>query len=337
MQMQHWVTCGRVCGMALYQEVHRRLAMHADAQQMLLMAQMPQPTPNLLGHAFAHHLVRLLMHEPPSSLRELQHELAAECLEADPDYRAGEAILSRGVAESGLDGTTFVRTVQLVPLAAGSGGSSGDGKGGGRGGGGLGPAVREVPLVEGGESKAVTDENKLEWLERLLRSELVDGCAEAARHMRRGFLDVVGRPNVDADLPELSKWTTPHLCMLSPSELQTTWSGAPVGRACIAELRRVAEVHPEVAEQAEWLWQVLDELSDEQRARYLRFVTGSSRRPSSGFTTFRIGPKAGGDGAYPFAHTCANALDMPSYSAAGVLGARLAAAVDQAHDSFTDL
>ena len=49
------------------------------------------------------------------------------------------------------------------------------------------------------------------------------------------------------------------------------------------------------------------------------------------------GWKAGGDGAYPFAHACANSLDMPSYSSPAVLRERLEAAVDAAHDKFTDL
>ena len=74
-----------------------------------------------------------------------------------------------------------------------------------------------------------------------------------------------------------------------------------------------------------------------RRAKLFRFVTGSSRQPADGFAEFRIGPKAGGDGAYPFAHACASALDMPSYSSQAVLAQRLEAAVEAAHDKFTDL
>lgn len=86
-----------------------------------------------------------------------------------------------------------------------------------------------------------------------------------------------------------------------------------------------------------WLWEIMESLDDEKRAKYYRFMTGSSRRPSTGISEFKIGPKEGGDGAYPFAHTCVNALDMPSYSSQQVLRERLAAAVDAAHDKFTDL
>ena len=75
----------------------------------------------------------------------------------------------------------------------------------------------------------------------------------------------------------------------------------------------------------------------EPRRKLCRFVTGSSRRPNGGVADFRIGPKEGGDGAFPFAHACANALDMPSYSSMAVLRERLEAAVEAAHDKFTDL
>ena len=198
----------------------------------------------------------------------------------------------------------------------------------------------EVPLVEGGAAIAVTDENKHDWLEQLLRSELVDGIAEAAFHFRKGLVDVLGHAAMghlrDAAHPEL-RWATPYFCMLSATELVEQWSGAPISHAFVDELRRVAVVHPEVTTQAAWLWEVMISIDDEKRAKLLRFVTGSSRRPSTGFSDFRIGPKEGGDGAYPFAHACANSLDMPSYSSLEVLRERLAAAVEAAHDKFTDL
>lgn len=303
----HMVACGRVCGMALYQELHRR---RNSVEAALLGGGAGGQQPTLLGAAFARYFIRVVQHDPPASLDDLRAELRAETTETKPDYRAGEEILSRSVAESGLTGETFVRAAGDV----------------------------EVPLVEGGGTIALTDANKREWLERLLRSELVDAYAGSASDFRRGLLDVIGMVrSVDADDPERSRWTTPHFFLLSAEELQQQWSGAPVSREFIQELRGIAEVHADVTAQAEWLWQILLALDDDKRAKVFRFVTGSSRRPSSGISDFRIGPKAGGDGAYPFAHACANALDMPSYSSKEVLRERLEAAVEAAHDKFTDL
>jgi len=308
----HMETAGRVCGMALYQELHR--ARSTSSVHHLLAAAGGEPqAPNLLGAAFARYFVRVVQHNPPSSLEALQAELLAECPETAPDYRGSAAILSRSLRESGLEGQTFVRAV--------------------------GEAEVEVALLEGGAAMAVTEENKREWLTRLLRCEMVDGYAEASAHFRKGFVDVVGiaGQHVDPSDPEVARWVTPFFFLLSAEELATQWSGAPVSREAIEELRRVAEVHPEVATQAGWLWEIVLSLDDQKRGQFFRFVTGSSRRPSAGIATFRIGPKMGGDGAYPFAHACANALDMPSYSSKEVLRERLEAAVEAAHDKFTDL
>ena len=82
---------------------------------------------------------------------------------------------------------------------------------------------------------------------------------------------------VDAFDPVRSRWTSPHFVLLSASELQSTWSGAPVGLACIDELRRVALVHADAAVQASWLWEVMLSVDDRTRARVYRFVIGSSR------------------------------------------------------------
>ena len=129
----------------------------------------------LLGDPLSRHFIRVVQHDPPASLEELQAELRAETLEGEADYRAGPQILAQSLAESGLEGETFVRA---------SGG-------------------REVPLVEGGAEVPVTNENKAEWLQRLLRSELVDSLAPAAAHFRRGLLQVVGLRDADPDCAEV--------------------------------------------------------------------------------------------------------------------------------------
>ena len=62
-------------------------------------------------------------------------------------------------------------------------------------------------------------------------------------------MDVAGMRGVDPADRELGRWTTPHFFILTAEELQLLWSGAPVDRACIDELRRVAVVHPNVRRQ----------------------------------------------------------------------------------------
>ena len=246
----HMRTAGRVCGMALYQELHRARSSGGVQQLLGAAGGEANQAPSLLGIPFARYFVRALQHDPPSSLAELQvertltltwpsltltptlpqaeppltptptlaqAELLAECPESAPDYRAGAAILARGLEESGLQGQTFVRAVTRSAAEAGAGAGAGaeaEGEG-------------EVPLVEGGAAVAVTDENKREWLTKLLAAEMVGGIAEEAAHFRRGFVDVVGvAAHVDPSEPGVGRWVTPYFFLLSAAELAALWSGA---------------------------------------------------------------------------------------------------------------
>ena len=76
----------------------------------------------------------------------------------------------------------------------------------------------------------------------------------------------------------------------------------------------------------EWLWKILrKEFTEDQRARMLQFVTGSSRVPANGFKTLlshsgivctfniRMMECRDESSLYCKAHTCFNRLDLPTY------------------------
>uniref|UniRef100_A0A7S3BEZ3 HECT-type E3 ubiquitin transferase n=2 Tax=Haptolina ericina TaxID=156174 RepID=A0A7S3BEZ3_9EUKA len=241
---------------------------------------------NTLGASFARFFIRLVQHNPPASLAELQAELGEESAPGRTDFRAAPEFLKHGLAESGMEGYTYVRSV----------------------------GEAEVPLVEGGQGKEVTDENKGEWLEKLLWSEMVESCADAAKHFRKGFMDVVGFASTydHVDDPEICRWTTPHFFMLTADELRTQWSGAPVSPAFVDELQANAIVQKDVKEQAGWLWDIMRDLDDHQRAKYYRFMTGSSRRPAGKAPTIEIGPKEGDASAGLEVEGRGEPLSMPS-------------------------
>jgi E3 ubiquitin-protein ligase HUWE1 len=79
-----------------------------------------------------------------------------------------------------------------------------------------------------------------------------------------------------------------------------------------------------------WLWEVLEELCNSERAEFIQFVTGSSKVPVEGFKALRganglqkfqvikyqtIDP----DHRLPQAHTCFFQLDLPEYSTKDIL------------------
>jgi len=73
---------------------------------------------------------------------------------------------------------------------------------------------------------------------------------------------------------------------------------------------------------ARWLWEILEEMPDKDRAKLLHFTTGSSRLPTLGFAglspKFTVRVDGEGDDV-PHAHTCANLLIIPAYPSKDVL------------------
>lgn len=249
-----------------------------------------------LGRPLSRSFVRLLTGDPPQELADLQSELNHEAGEAEPDFRGGRAIVEKPLQESGLAGMlTLSRTI------------SGH------------PSVGEVELVPGGKSIEVTDANKQEWLTQLLKHKLVLSQELAATAFRDGIIDVWGG----------SGHICPLLCLLSADELVDLWGGRGVEAKDVARWQAVTEVSPYVAQQAEWLWQVLKEdYNDELREKVLRFATGSARISREGVQDFRIEPAEGGDDRLPSAMTCGNMLQLPRYSSRFVLAKQLRIAAE---------
>merc|ERR1712071_475160 len=65
----------------------------------------------------------------------------------------------------------------------------------------------------------------------------------------------------------------------------------------------------------QFFWQVFHELSDEDKRKFLLFLTGSDRIPIAGMSSVKIAIQKTADTDFlPVAHTCFNLLDLPEYS-----------------------
>eukprot|EP01023_Acetabularia_acetabulum_P058285 TRINITY_DN6862_c0_g1_i3.p5 TRINITY_DN6862_c0_g1~~TRINITY_DN6862_c0_g1_i3.p5 ORF type:complete len:150 (+),score=29.72 TRINITY_DN6862_c0_g1_i3:24-452(+) len=93
----------------------------------------------------------------------------------------------------------------------------------------------------------------------------------------------------------------------------------------------------------QWFWEVVSELDQEDLARLVQFVTGTSRVPLGGFSTlqgisgpqrFSIHKAYGEQDRLPQAHTCFNQLDLIEYESKGQLQDRLLLAVRQGNVGF---
>ena len=180
-------------------------------------------------------------------------------------------------------------------------------------------ARHEIPLVEGGELKEVTNENVEEYLEANLRYRMLDRTKPQLTELLLGFFDIIPEPVLtilDANELELI------LCGLPTIDLEdwkdnTNYSGLYEGKGRGLQVVR-------------WFWEVVsEEFDNEMQARLLQFVTGTSGVPPRGFSVLQ-----GIDGnikkftihgvsrkiyQLPRAHTCFNRIDLPDYNSKGEL------------------
>jgi hypothetical protein len=178
---------------------------------------------------------------------------------------------------------------------------------------------REIELCPDGSTRQVTEENKAEYVTRMVQSMLHDRIASQVRAFQDGFYSLV--PIDDIRLFE-------------PSELDLVICGLP--EISLDDFRRncrfVAPYHSEHPVIAQF-FEVLASWDMERRGRLLFFMTASSHVPLGGFKALRdarvpltIQPGGPGD-RLPTAHTCSNTLDLPLYTTRAEMEAKLFLAI----------
>ncbi|XP_045785634.1 uncharacterized protein LOC123881104 isoform X3 [Maniola jurtina] len=183
--------------------------------------------------------------------------------------------------------------------------------------------VLERELKTGGRDVPVTERNKKEYLEKLVRWRVERGVAEQSEWLVRGFHEVVDPRLVGA---------------FDARELELVIAGAP--ELDVADWRNNTEyrggyhdAHPVIL----CFWQAIDRFTNEQRLRLVQFVTGTSSIPYEGFSALRgsTGPRRfcierwGRIESLPRAHTCFNRLDLPPYPTLQLLHEKLLLAVEE--------
>ena len=71
----------------------------------------------------------------------------------------------------------------------------------------------------------------------------------------------------------------------------------------------------------QWFWEWLNEIDDDMKIMYLKFVWGKTRLPKKENlgTQHKIDILSGGDGVFPHAATCFFKIKIPRYSSKKVL------------------
>jgi len=172
--------------------------------------------------------------------------------------------------------------------------------------------TQTVELMPGGADVDVTNDNREQYLLLLVKYILFDRIAPQLAMLLRGFYEVIP-PNLlsifDNNELELLICGLPNINVKDWME-NTKYRG---------EFAGTGAKHQVVA----WFWQVMESFSEEEKARFLQFATGTSRVPVQGFSALQ-----GNDGniklftidsvkfetsVFPKAHTCFNRIELPLY------------------------
>eukprot|EP00042_Codosiga_hollandica_P045456 m.463028 g.463028 ORF g.463028 m.463028 type:complete len:1080 (+) comp57028_c0_seq4:935-4174(+) len=200
--------------------------------------------------------------------------------------------------------------------------------------------VISTPLIFGGSSKAVNDQNKISYVHLMADYRLNKQLRAQCSAFIAGFRSI---------MPQ--QW----LQTFSAPELQKLLSGGNE-KLDIADLSRYAEYiggYHSGHKVIRWLWEVVEELDAKEQTAFLRFVTSCSRPPVLGFATleprltiravqegesedgYTLGRallnmfSSGSDTArLPTASTCFNLLKLPMYRSKKLLKEKLRYAIN---------
>ncbi len=149
-----------------------------------------------------------------------------------------------------------------------------------------------VPLLGTGE-KLVTYEQRLEYC-RLVKETRMAECNAQLAAIRRGLASVV-----PSDVISLLTW----------QELELRVCGNP--EISIEALKKSTRYDSELSEKDERIkkmWEALEKFSNEERSRFLRFITGRRRLPCTIYIE-----ASDSRSKLPTSATCANTLYLPKY------------------------
>ncbi|XP_073402804.1 E3 ubiquitin-protein ligase HECW2 isoform X1 [Dendrobates tinctorius] len=183
--------------------------------------------------------------------------------------------------------------------------------------------ITERELKPGGANITVTEKNKKEYIEKMVKWRIERGVVQQTESLVRGFYEVV-----DARLVSVFDARELELVIAGTAEIDLgDWRNNTEYRGGYHDNHIVIR----------WFWAAVERFNNEQRLRLLQFVTGTSSIPYEGFASLRgsNGPrrfcveKWGKISALPRAHTCFNRLDLPPYPSFSMLYEKLLTAVEE--------
>nr|CAB3254981.1 E3 ubiquitin-protein ligase HUWE1-like [Phallusia mammillata] len=183
-------------------------------------------------------------------------------------------------------------------------------------------------LKENGRDLPVTEQNKREYVHLVCQEKMTGAIKKQLGAFLEGFYEIIPKRLIS---------------IFDEQELELLISGLP--NIDIDDLRQNTEYHKYQATslQIQWFWRALRSFDQAERAKFLQFVTGTSKVPLLGFAAlegmtgvqkFQIHRDDRSTARLPCAHTCFNQLDLPAYETYDKLRERLLLAISECTEGF---
>ncbi|KAG5360586.1 E3 ubiquitin-protein ligase ptr1 [Yarrowia sp. B02] len=187
---------------------------------------------------------------------------------------------------------------------------------------------KTIDLMPDGRNIAVDESNKSEFVQRVVEYRLITSVEEQLEHFLQGFHDIVPKELVS---------------IFNEQELELLICGLPEIDVDDWRNNTVYTNYSASSPQIQWFWRSIRSFDDEERAKLLQFVTGTSKVPLDGFkelegmngpTKFNIHRAYGNNERLPSSHTCFNQLDLPEYDSYETLRGSLLLAITEGREGF---
>nr|XP_002122623.3 apoptosis-resistant E3 ubiquitin protein ligase 1 [Ciona intestinalis] len=161
-----------------------------------------------------------------------------------------------------------------------------------------------IDLVPNGANVAVTNDNKIKYLNRIAQYRLSESIKNELALFIKGLTSIV---------PD-------HLLsVFDENELELVMCGSSKISPDDFKLHCVVNsgMDPTFQKILSWFWSLISTFTQDELARLLQFTTGCSQLPPDGFKAlepkFKISSIEYKTGGLPMAHTCFNELCLPNY------------------------
>lgn len=182
----------------------------------------------------------------------------------------------------------------------------------------------EVELIPNGAQKAVTDENKEQYVKEMLKFHFNNHGQEQIKAFREGFFTLVEQREIQ---------------MFTADELEVLICGSPkidvedMFKNCI-----ISSPYSRDHRTVKMFFAMLKSWSQAKLAKLLWFITGSSQLPVDGFTGLKKSglviqiERALRPNRVPEAHTCFAILDLPEYTTVDLMEQMFSLALDMCNE-----